>query len=489
MRISAALPTGVAALLFEAARRRRVIEEALAGHLLAAGFSEVILPVLDYSEPYEPLLSPAARGELYRFVGRDGELLALRADFTPLLARLLAPRLGSLPLPLRLFYRGDVVRYAEERAGRPRESFQLGAELVGEAGEKADGEMLGLFLELLSRAVSAGEAGEAGAAGAPGARGSAASTGLAAAPMPVQVVFGFAGALDRPLVEAEGLDDREPAGRDAAPDFTEPGRSRREPGSFSGQTNAARHAARPTVWHPDREREVRGLGGAQVPPPGSLVGARDDIGASRGAVASGLGHVAGSGLAAAVARRERAPLRHAPRVLLDVVERGVPRRPADLGPEAAARLDALLALRDDLARRFPGIDLAVDLAEFACQTLDPRLAPAPGGGERPYYDGIVFRAHAGPAGVEVGGGGRYDRLFRALGAEAPAMGFSLGIDRLPQGAALGMALATPDAAAAVAGSPGPAAAAAAETATGPLPESALTGSGRPRGPARGEVPR
>jgi histidyl-tRNA synthetase len=32
----------------------------------------------------------------------------------------------------------------------------------------------------------------------------------------------------------------------------------------------------------------------------------------------------------------------------------------------------------------------------------------------------------------VGGGGRYDRLFRALGAEVPAVGFSVGLDRLAQ---------------------------------------------------------
>jgi ATP phosphoribosyltransferase regulatory subunit len=100
MRVSAALPTGVAALLFESARQRREAEERLVGHLREGGYSEVILPILDYLEPYEAMLTPATRGELYRFVDRDGDLLALRADFTPMLARLLAPRLESLSLPL-----------------------------------------------------------------------------------------------------------------------------------------------------------------------------------------------------------------------------------------------------------------------------------------------------------------------------------------------------------------------------------------------------
>lgn len=318
MRVSAALPTGVAALLFESARRRREAEERMVARLRGEGYSEVILPILDYLEPYEALLTPATRGELYRFIDRDGDLLALRADFTPMLARLLAPRLGSLSLPLRLFYRGDVIRYQEERAGRAREFYQLGAELLGLEGEWAEREVLRLFLELATT-VGGGA---------------------------LQVVLGFAGALDRLLLAAE-VDD------------------------------------------PFR-------------------------------------------LAAAVARRERGEVRRACPSLLSVVENGLPNRPEDLGPEAAGRLQSLIALRDELAAAFPGVLLTIDLAEFARNSLDPRLTVAEG--ERPYYDGLVFHAYGGPAALPVGGGGRYDRLFRALRAEVPAVGFSLSLERLLESA-------------------------------------------------------
>lgn len=176
MKVSAALPSGVAAFFFEAAAARRRLEERLVAGLEAAGYGEVLLPILDYFEPYEPLLGPAARGRLYRFVDRGGEVLALRADFTPMLARLLAPRLSRLVLPLRLFYRGDVIRQQEEPAGRARELYQLGAELVGAAGEAADEEVLRLFLSVL---------------------------GASGADRP-QVVLGFAGALDELLLAAGG---------------------------------------------------------------------------------------------------------------------------------------------------------------------------------------------------------------------------------------------------------------------------------------------
>jgi ATP phosphoribosyltransferase regulatory subunit len=314
MKVSAALPIGVAALLFESARRRREAEGRLVGLFEGAGYSEAILPILDYMEPYEALLTSASRSELYRFIDRDGEQLALRADFTPMLARLLAPRLKSLELPLRVFYRGDVIRYEEERAGRQRELYQVGIELLGVADDGAEREILRLFLEALTR--------ESGSN--------------------LQIVLGFAGALDRLLLDAE---------------VDEP-----------------------------------------------------------------------LALAAAVARRERGPVRQACPKLLAVVESGLPDEPEDLGPVAAVHLRRLLDLRDELAAVFPQVHLVIDLAEFARHGRDPRLTPDVG--ERSYYDGVVFRAYAGASALPVGGGGRYDSLFRRLGAEVPAVGFSLSVERL-----------------------------------------------------------
>jgi len=315
VKISAELPTGVAALFFEAARERREIERRLVAPLEESGYSEVILPVLDYAEHYAPFSTAATREELYQFVGRDGEFLALRSDFTPLLMRILAPRLPLLELPLRLFYRGDVIRYREVRAGERREFYQLGAELLSPDEAAADSEILRLFLRLL----------------------------LLSGADPLQVVLGRAGALDECL--------------------------------------------------------LRGAGGEDA-----------------------------SRLVRAVARRDRAVARQASSALYEVVVDGLPADLAALGPKAAADLTQLLALRDQVAAEFPGVQLAVDLAEFAQQTCEPELLEEVG--SRAYYDGIVFRAYAGPEGLVVGSGGRYDHLLRGLGAEMPAIGFCLGLEGL-----------------------------------------------------------
>lgn len=173
MRISAELPTGVAALLGADAAKLRRLERTLADALLEEGFEEALLPILDYLDPYQPILGPKAEAELYRLVDRDGELLALRSDFTPLLGRLLAPRLETLGTPRRIFYRGEVVRRDADSPGRRRALWQIGAEILGVPGEAGEHEALERFLALLGKA---------------GARS-------------VRIVVGLAGALDHVLLE------------------------------------------------------------------------------------------------------------------------------------------------------------------------------------------------------------------------------------------------------------------------------------------------
>ncbi|MCH9646734.1 MAG: ATP phosphoribosyltransferase regulatory subunit [Deltaproteobacteria bacterium] len=320
MKISAALPSGVSASFFSAAKQRRRLEQRLVGSLEGRDFSEVILPILDYLDPYLPMLSVGGRSELYRFIDRDGEQLALRADFTPMLARLIAPRLASLELPLRLFYRGDVVRYREFRPGRARESHQMGAELLGVGGEAGEREILRVFLELLR------------------------ATGL----QDLRVVLGFAGVLEA---------------------------------------------------------------------------AAEECAASREEAAE---------LLAQVQRRERGAFRRsqgsAQEALMQVVENGVPEHFDALGETAGEGCLQLQRLLQEMTQDFPEIQLTLDLAEFA--QVSRRLPDSEATAGRSYYDGLLFRAFAAGEASPLGGGGRYDQLFEAVGAHVPAVGFSLALEQV-----------------------------------------------------------
>jgi ATP phosphoribosyltransferase regulatory subunit HisZ len=138
-------PTGARPLLVEETARRRRIERRFVSLLEEAGFAEVVLPIIDFAEAYTGVLGSDAARQSYRFTDRDGELVAIRSDFTPMLARALAPSLDPSQLPLRVFYRGDVIRCEATRLGRNRELFQIGAELIGPLpSNDADTELLRL---------------------------------------------------------------------------------------------------------------------------------------------------------------------------------------------------------------------------------------------------------------------------------------------------------------------------------------------------------
>jgi ATP phosphoribosyltransferase regulatory subunit len=137
-------PTGVRPLLPGEAARRRAAEGRVVPLLETAGYGEIVLPIIDFADPYAALTDAAAARRSYRFVDREGELVAIRSDFTPMVARALAPALAADDLPMRLFYRGDVIRCEDPRLGANRELFQIGAEIVGDGSLAADGEMLTL---------------------------------------------------------------------------------------------------------------------------------------------------------------------------------------------------------------------------------------------------------------------------------------------------------------------------------------------------------
>ncbi len=144
-------PTGARPLLIEETARRRRIEARFVSVLEAASFAEIVLPIIDFAEPYASITGRETAKQSYRFTDREGELVAIRSDFTPMVARALAPSLDATQLPLRVFYRGDVIRCEATRLGANREMFQIGAEIVGDGSPDADVETLRLAAAIASQ--------------------------------------------------------------------------------------------------------------------------------------------------------------------------------------------------------------------------------------------------------------------------------------------------------------------------------------------------
>lgn len=143
------IPPGSQDLLAGDVKRRRRVQAAWFELAEGRGYAEVIPPTFEYEEVFTRGAGPDLASRLVRFVDQDGRLVALRADFTSSIARLATSRLATEPLPLRLCYAGKVYRQEVDGGGRSRELFQLGAELIGDAGVDADVEVLRLAIDLL----------------------------------------------------------------------------------------------------------------------------------------------------------------------------------------------------------------------------------------------------------------------------------------------------------------------------------------------------
>ncbi len=113
------------------------------------GYKEIITPVM---EPHELLAAKAGeevRLRMYAFKDLGGRRVALRPEFTPSVARLVATTLRNEPRPLKLFCLGSLYRYDEPQRGRFREFWQSNFELIGSDKPEADAEIIMLTNSLM----------------------------------------------------------------------------------------------------------------------------------------------------------------------------------------------------------------------------------------------------------------------------------------------------------------------------------------------------
>jgi ATP phosphoribosyltransferase regulatory subunit len=146
------LPFGLRDLLPDHSAHLAELSSRLQEVFASVGYRRVFLPTLERLEVVERGLSTTALADVMKFVEPgSGEVVAIRPDITPQIARLYAARPDALPSPARLCYDGPVLRAREARAGRPREVYQAGVELLGAGGPAADAETLVLLARALER--------------------------------------------------------------------------------------------------------------------------------------------------------------------------------------------------------------------------------------------------------------------------------------------------------------------------------------------------
>jgi ATP phosphoribosyltransferase regulatory subunit len=141
------IPSGTRDVLPDEMRELRAITDALRGVFEGHGYGEVYTPAIEYE-------ATLRRGDggvqpAYRVFDDHGEVLALRADMTVPIARLVATRYPAAEPPLRFSYIAHAYRQVTPHRGQMREFLQAGIELVGAPGSAGTAEALTVLCHAL----------------------------------------------------------------------------------------------------------------------------------------------------------------------------------------------------------------------------------------------------------------------------------------------------------------------------------------------------
>ncbi|MGE5453631.1 MAG: ATP phosphoribosyltransferase regulatory subunit [Methylocystaceae bacterium] len=145
------VPGGVKDFLPREMGLKRQIELAALSMLKSWGYQEVDTPVYEYLEVVERSAGQYIREELQLLLDREGHILVLRPEMTIPIARLASTHLKEEPLPLRLAYSANIFRHTQPQMGRYKEFWQLGVEMIGAKGVRADAEVIALAALCLER--------------------------------------------------------------------------------------------------------------------------------------------------------------------------------------------------------------------------------------------------------------------------------------------------------------------------------------------------
>ncbi|MDQ2786027.1 MAG: histidine--tRNA ligase family protein [Chloroflexota bacterium] len=354
-----------------------------------AGYDVMDFPVIESTELFLRKAGEERVQQMYAFRYRNRDL-CLRPEFTASVVRSTIATMQSAPLPMRVAYHGPVFRYERPGQARYRQFTEVGIELLGAATAAADAEVIGT-----------------------------AATALRAAGLPtVRIVLGHVGIV-RGFLAGLALDERVRewlvwSMERLRPD--DPRGERIHPALAAMLDEEAHHEPPTTIMPPDRDAFLSLLRAAGI----SLDGHRrtpEEI---------------AEGLIRKMARRtEGNDVRRA----LDFLRRLVMLRgaPAEVFPQLEALLTTEHMGMEAVARLQSVIGL---LGAYGIEPDQIVLDLGLGRGLH-YYTGILFEVYtedsvrSGRA-EQLGGGGRYDDLATMLGARQslPAVGFSLGIERI-----------------------------------------------------------
>ena len=113
------------------------------------GFGRIETPALEHRELFSRGLGMATdivEKEMYTLRTKGGDKLALRPEGTaPIVRSYIQRGMKAWPQPVKLWYFSPMFRHERQQAGRFRQFWQFGFEVLGEGDNAADAEVIHVF--------------------------------------------------------------------------------------------------------------------------------------------------------------------------------------------------------------------------------------------------------------------------------------------------------------------------------------------------------
>jgi len=119
------------------------------------GFKKIETPILEEADLFSRgigLSTDIVQKQMYSFKTKGDDFLSLRPEGTaPVVRSYIEHGMFNLPQPLKLWYLGPFFRYESPQAGRYRQFWQFGFEILGEKSPVMDVQIIQIFYNILEK--------------------------------------------------------------------------------------------------------------------------------------------------------------------------------------------------------------------------------------------------------------------------------------------------------------------------------------------------
>ena len=149
------IPTGMHDILPREQKYYQEIYKAAKNIADFYGFGRIETPIVEEAELFSKgtgVNTDIVKKQMYTLRTKGGDWLALRPEGTPSIVRsYIEHGMYTFPQPVKLWYFGPFFRYERPQAGRYRQFWQFGFEILGEQSAVVDAQIIHIFYKILEQ--------------------------------------------------------------------------------------------------------------------------------------------------------------------------------------------------------------------------------------------------------------------------------------------------------------------------------------------------